>query len=77
MNGPNTLEGRVEVCFGGAWGTVCDNFWNLADATVVCNQLGIGPGIIINNNHAYACMQLVNMQCICMCMYVYKFCPCI
>ena len=33
-------SGRIEVCAAGAWGTVCDDFFNDVNAGVACRQLG-------------------------------------
>ena len=35
------ISGRVEVCVGGTWSTVCADFnWDDREARTVCRQLG-------------------------------------
>ena len=43
MTGTNTTDliaGRIELCHGIEWRAVCQGQWGMADAMVVCRQLG-------------------------------------
>ena len=56
-------QGRVEICFGGVWGTVCSNGpgWaegGLMNAAVVCQQLGlVQQGMRYSCSHSCRCLK--------------------
>ncbi|MGH0141401.1 UNVERIFIED_CONTAM: hypothetical protein FKN15_075276 [Acipenser sinensis] len=39
VDGDSPSEGRVEIYYDGAWGSVCDDSWTEVNAQVVCRQL--------------------------------------
>ena len=41
VDGTSSMNGRVEVCSKGIWGSVCNMFWDDRDAAVFCRQLGV------------------------------------
>ena len=49
FDGWTNMEGRIEICKNGVWGTVCDNEFDQVDASVICKQLGFP--------HEGACIQ--------------------
>ena len=43
VGGVTEREGRVEICIGGVWGTVCDRGFGSYNGRVICRQLGYDP----------------------------------
>ena len=41
------LSGRVEVCLDDFWGTVCDDGWDMRDASTVCRQVGLSGKLML------------------------------
>lgn len=61
--------GRVEVCYQGNWGTICDDDWDITDATVVCKELGFSQALAAPHGSYYGAgsdavaILMDNVQC--------------
>ncbi|XP_048586645.1 LOW QUALITY PROTEIN: polycystic kidney disease protein 1-like 2 [Nematostella vectensis] len=53
VGGLNQYEGRVEIYYNNEWGTICDHDWNIAEAMVVCRQLGFVTALYNPHNAAF------------------------
>lgn len=69
LQGTSRLRGfgRVEILHNGRWGTICDDYWGIEEARVVCRQLGF-PGVISallgrNVPDGYGTIWLDDVQC--------------
>ena len=48
------IGGRVEICYDGIWGSICNEEWTIDDARVACKQLGLPlEGIIKSSRVKY------------------------
>ncbi|XP_033115405.1 lysyl oxidase homolog 2-like isoform X3 [Anneissia japonica] len=45
LAGNSDTRGRLEYLYRGQWGTVCDNHFDMLDATVVCRELNLGNAV--------------------------------
>ena len=46
VNGTNEKEGRVEIYWNNQWSTVCDDYWDNNEGSVICKQLGYIGGSV-------------------------------
>ena len=67
-NGNRKSEGRVEIFYGDTWGTVCDDFFYLRDALVVCRQLGYSSALTAKGKASFGTgrgqIWLDNVECL-------------
>lgn len=52
----SVMEGNLEICINNSYGGICDDFWDIQDASVACRQLGFSDGML---HHMHAMLSAV------------------
>ena len=44
LSGPTSYYGRVDMSVDGVWGTICNRYWDNAEASAFCRSIGFNTG---------------------------------
>lgn len=58
VEGETDWEGRLEMCLSQRWGTVSSEGWTVADAQVVCTDLGYE----LNTSKSMCAISIVELE---------------
>ena len=53
VGGQAMIMGKVELYYHGHWGQICGVSWDIADAYVVCSQLGYSRAVQALNGNIF------------------------
>ena len=53
VSGSAANEGRVEICNNNTWGSVCDQGWDINDASVACRHAGYSGNTSSESMHCF------------------------
>jgi hypothetical protein len=67
VGGPNNATGRIEMYYNREWGTVCNDHFDIKDATVVCKLMGFSGALRIlgrdETGYGFGRVWLDDMNC--------------
>jgi len=69
-------EGRLEICVNNQWGTVCDDSWDMAGASIVCQQLS-KSGKYIQYSNSIPRTPCIGKFSFLECYFYFLFFPCV
>lgn len=68
----NNKTGNVEIFHAGKWGSICDDEWDIREATVVCRELGFADVVKDTHNSMFGLARRTYLVLVSFCTILYS-----